>query len=196
MTESGLSRAVVGRSVDLRITMQRYDFSPFSILIVDDNQLIRHLVAHLCRGFGFTRVREVADGSRALSVMRETEIDIVISDWMMEPMSGYDFTHFVRTSEESPNPFVPIIMLTGHTEVGRIEMARDVGVTEFLAKPVSPRTLLDRLIHVIEHPRTFVRSPGYTGPDRRRAQDPNYAGPERRRAAQPESDVNGATTTV
>jgi DNA-binding response OmpR family regulator len=60
--------------------------------------------------------------------------------------------------------------------------ARDAGVNEFVAKPVTARTLLDRIVATIYRPRAFVRTKDYFGPDRRRRADPDYAGPLRRAA--------------
>lgn len=166
--------------------MQRdktYNFTQMHVLLVDDNRFIRSTVRTLCRSFGFAQVHETDDGSEALSIMRKTHVDIVLCDWMMEPLDGFDFTRLLRTAQDSPNPFVPVIMLTGHTEYSKVTSARDVGVTEFLAKPISSATLLSRLIHVCEHPRPFVRCPGFFGPDRRRKVDEHYGGPERRTGA-------------
>ena len=75
-------------------------------------------------------------------------------------------------------------MVTGHTERARVEAARDAGVTEFLAKPITTQNLLTRLIEVVERPRPFIRCEGYFGPDRRRHKTEDYAGsvaPARRR---------------
>jgi DNA-binding response OmpR family regulator len=71
-------------------------------------------------------------------------------------------------------------MLTGHTSVERVRLARDAGVNEFLAKPVSVKAMLTRLTAVIEHPRPFVRTKVYFGPCRRRRGADEYRGPERR----------------
>jgi DNA-binding response OmpR family regulator len=86
----------------------------------------------------------------------------------------------VRTSEKSSNHFVPIIMITGHTEKENILAARDAGVTEFLAKPITAQSLFNRIAEIVERPRAFVRAEGYFGPDRRRRTLENYAGPWRR----------------
>lgn len=157
-----------------------YNFSRMSVLLVDDNRFIRSTVRTICRSFGFADVLESDDGSEALQMMRQGQVDIVVCDWMMEPLDGFDFTRLLRTAQDSPNPFVPVIMLTGHTEYSKVTSARDVGVTEFLAKPISSATLLSRFIHVCENPRPFVRCPGFFGPDRRRKVDEAYKGPERR----------------
>jgi DNA-binding response OmpR family regulator len=98
----------------------------------------------------------------------------------MKPMDGLEFTREIRLSKRSINPFMPIIMITGHTEKHRVEAARDAGVTEFLAKPITPHSLYSRLAEIVERPRAFVRSESYFGPDRRRKALEHYAGPWRR----------------
>src|SRR3546814_1089406 len=96
-----------------------------------------------------------------------------ISDWSSDVCSSdLDFTRLVRRGEDSPHPYVPIVMLTAHTERHRVLTARDAGVSEFLRKPVTPKDLYLRLVSVIETPRPFVRSPNYVGPCRRRRDDP------------------------
>jgi len=95
-------------------------------------------------------------------------------------MTGLEFVKKIRTDPNSPNPFVPVIMLTGHTHIDHVRMARDAGANEFLAKPVSVKAVLSRLMAVIEHPRPFVRSKSYFGPCRRRRAMDDYRGPERR----------------
>src|SRR5690606_23036594 len=107
---------------------------------------------------------------------------IVIADWMMKPMNGIAFTERVRTDKKSPNPYVPIILMTGFSERRRVIEARDAGVTEFLVKPFTARDLYKRIVQVIERPRQFVRAENFFGPDRRRKRDRNdkYYGPFRR----------------
>jgi DNA-binding response OmpR family regulator len=72
-------------------------------------------------------------------------------------------------------------MLTGHSEKRRVTVARDAGVTEFLAKPISAKALYQRILNVVVNPRPFVKTKSYFGPDRRRNVNPNYIGPERRK---------------
>jgi DNA-binding response OmpR family regulator len=71
-------------------------------------------------------------------------------------------------------------MLTGHTSLDHVRQARDAGVNEFIAKPVSVKTMMSRLVAVIEHPRPYVRTTGYFGPCRRRSSVAEYQGSERR----------------
>jgi CheY-like chemotaxis protein len=160
--------------------MSGYRFDRLRILVVDDNVHMRKLVVTILQAFGAAQIYECADGQSAWSIARETNPDVVFVDWMMDGMSGIELARMMRTSPASPNPFVPIVMLTGYTKLDHVIQARDAGVNEFLAKPVSVKAILSRLISVIEHPRPYVRTKGYFGPCRRRHARDEYSGPERR----------------
>ena len=155
-------------------------FEALKVLIVEDNQHMRLLLRTLLNSIGIREVHEVGNGRAALETLREKRCDLVLSDLAMKPMDGLAFTREVRLSDRSVNPFVPIIMITGHTEKHRVEAARDAGVTEFLAKPITPHSLFSRIAEIVERPRAFVRCDSYFGPDRRRKAAENYAGPWRR----------------
>ena len=162
--------------------MSGYRFDRLKVLVVDDNQHMRKLVVAILQAFGVLQIVEAGDGTRAWTMLRETNPDVVILDWMMEELSGIDLVKMVRTSPQTPNPFVPIIMLTGYTQLDHVRQARDAGVNEFIAKPVSVKTMMSRLSAVIEHPRPFVRTNGYFGPCRRRRVE-EHTGEERRAGA-------------
>ena len=155
-------------------------FEALKVLIVEDNQHMRVLLRSLLNSAGIREVHESGNGAAALEVLREKKCDLVLSDLAMKPMDGLQFTREVRMSERSINPFMPIIMITGHTEKHRVEAARDAGVTEFLAKPITPQSLFSRIAEIVERPRAFVRCENYFGPDRRRQALEHYAGPWRR----------------
>jgi two-component system chemotaxis response regulator CheY len=167
--------------------------SAMRILLVDDNQHMRSIVAAVLAGVGVQQVRECWDGAEALDALRQWPADVAIVDFQMTPIDGVEFTRLVRNASDSPNPFLPIIMLTGHAERARVEEARDAGVTEFVVKPVTARAVLDRLNAVILRPRPFVRTADYFGPDRRRRQDPDHAGPWRRKNDGEKGLANGAS---
>lgn len=160
--------------------MSGYRFDRLRVVLVDDNPHMRKLVETILRAFGVTQIYEADNAKRAWAMMREYSPDVVLLDWMMEGMSGVDLSKMIRTNAGSPNPFVPIIMLTGHTSAEHVRQARDAGINEFLAKPVSVNAILTRLLAVIEHPRPFVRTKSYFGPCRRRREGNEYRGPERR----------------
>ena len=150
------------------------------ILLVDDNHHMRVLLTEILRAIGVKHVYEANDGAEALQVMRSNPIDIIMSDLAMQPLDGIDFVRLLRNSPDSPNPMAPVIMITGHSTHRRVQEARDVGVNEFLSKPVTARGVLERIAQVVDNPRAFVRTAAYFGPDRRRRADPNYTGPRRR----------------
>ncbi len=162
--------------------MSGYRFDRLKILVVDDNAHMRKLVVTILQAFGVSQIYEADSGERAWAVLREVNPDVCVLDWMMEGMSGLELVQMLRANPQTPNPFVPVIMLTGHTHIDQVRQARDAGVNEFIAKPVSVKTMMQRLMAVIEHPRPFVRTKGYFGPCRRRRGADEYRGPERRTA--------------
>lgn len=161
--------------------MTDYNLERLNFLVVDDNKHMRALVKTILNALGVRNCAEAIDGADAFKELRHFPADLIICDWNMDPLDGLDFTRLVRTGKDSPNPFVPIIMLTGHTEMSRVIEARDAGVHEFLAKPISAKKLYSRIKVIIERPRPFVRTHSYFGPDRRRKRTTPYKGPERRK---------------
>jgi two-component system, chemotaxis family, chemotaxis protein CheY len=157
------------------------DLSNVSVLVIDDHEFIRSAVTKMLRAFGIRELVDMGDAAEALQLMDGGIVNLVVCDYLMSPMSGIDFTRAVRAASDSQNQEVPIILLTGHTRVEVLATARDAGVTDILAKPVSPKTLLNRIVHVFDNPREFIRSPTYAGPDRRRRSIP-WPGVERRGA--------------
>lgn len=156
-----------------------YRFDRLKILVVDDNRHMRMLVSAVLEAFGVKTIYEASSGEDAWKILNVNPCDLVIVDWVMSGMSGIELTERIRNAADSPNPFLPIVMLTGHTSLERVNLARDAGVNEFLAKPVSAKAILNRLVSIIEHPRPYVRTKSYFGPCRRRREGA-YHGPERR----------------
>jgi len=163
----------------------RYEL--LQILLVDDNHHMRVLLTEILRAIGCRQIFEATDGAEGLQMLRSRPIDIIITDLSMQPLDGIDFVRLLRNSSDSPNPMVPVIMITGHATMRRVAEARDAGVNEFLAKPLTARGVIERLNQVIEHNRGFVRTDTYFGPDRRRRADPRFRGPYRR-ARDPKDD--------
>jgi two-component system, chemotaxis family, chemotaxis protein CheY len=154
--------------------------SKLRFLVVDDNPHAINLTKTMLRGFNVVHVEEARTLAEARARLGATNVDIVILDYLMGREEGVSLARWIRNDPESPSPYIPIVMLTGHADRQRVMAARDAGVNEFCVKPVTPADLLKRIMAVIEHPRQFIRSPGYFGPDRRRMDDPRYTGPERR----------------
>lgn len=149
-------------------------------LIVDDNNHMTRLLHALLVAYGLRDVHEASDGQSGIKVLNAVKPDFVLCDYDMKPMNGIGFVKLVRRNCPPPMAWIPIIMITAHTELRRIETARDAGITEALLKPITPRNLYDRIVQIIERPRRFVKTPEFAGPDRRRRRAISYGGPKRR----------------
>jgi CheY-like chemotaxis protein len=156
------------------------------VLLADDNQHMRDIVSAILQSAGIRQIVEVSDGAMALDALRDHPVDLAIVDFNMFPLNGVEFTRLVRNSSESPNPYLPIIMMTGHSERALVTEARDAGVTEFVVKPVNAKAIFGRLQALIMRPRPFVQTDHYFGPDRRRSNAAGYPGPWRRSTDQRE----------
>lgn len=166
--------------------MIQIDFNRLRFLVIDDNFHMRRILRTLLHGFGAREVYEAEDGAAGLEGFMHYLPDIVITDWAMPIFDGLELTQMIRQPGANPNPYVAIIMLTGHAEKRRVELARDAGVTEFLAKPISAKGLYQRVANIVANPRPFIKTATYFGPDRRRNVNPNYIGAERRKRGKAE----------
>lgn len=165
-----------------------YNLDNVRILVVDDMKPMLDLTKTILTIFGFQHVYTADNGEKAFELVCSKEPDLVITDWIMEPMDGLELTKKIRNDERSPDPFVPIIMMTGFSSKLRVESARDAGITEFLVKPYTSDDLYRRVHQIIEKPRQFVEAGEFFGPDRRRKMDTNYDGPSKRASDKDKED--------
>ncbi len=149
-------------------------------MVLDDNHHMINLVKTILHGFGIKDVLEAHDAVEAFEILRNSPVDFIIVDYAMAPLNGIEFVNLVRTADDSPAPFVPIIMLTAYSERSKVEAARDAGVNEFCAKPVTATEIYRKVAAIINRPRSFVRARNYFGPDRRRHLDEEAPLKERR----------------
>lgn len=156
------------------------DLSGISILVVDDNKQMRALIVRILEALHVGMVQEAEDSNQALKRMRQAIPDILLLDHQMDGMPGNELIHYIRNDEKSPHPYLPIIMVSGFGDHESVTKARDAGVTEYLAKPLSVAVLGQRLTAVIENARPFVRTSDFFGPDRRRRKVPPEGSPRRR----------------
>jgi two-component system, chemotaxis family, chemotaxis protein CheY len=160
-------------------------YGALSALVVEDNEHMRLLLKSILRALGVGTVDAVPSAKEAIEFLRTCLPDVLLVDWMMEEMTGIELARHIRNSPDSLNPYIPIIMVTGHGDKETVVAARDAGVNEFLVKPVSARALAERLTSIVDHPRPFVRTKSYFGPDRRRQKLPR----KRRERRQGDIDV-------
>ncbi len=150
----------------------------------------------LLHGYGIREVIEAEDGASGLEMFQSTVPDFVVVDWAMPIFNGLELTRMLRNVDSSINPYVPIIMITGHSDKKKVMEARDAGVTEFICKPLSAKALYQRIVMSVVSPRPFVRTKTFFGPDRRRFVSPAYKGEERRANVDDDFDVSGDSNTV
>ena len=124
--------------------MVSYDFSRLGVFLIEDNGFIRQTLEDLLHYFKFGRVGTAKNGEEAIEYMKRlsgtganTPPDIIISDLVMAPINGLLFLRWIRTAKESLNRMAPFIMLSGAADTAYVNSARDLGCTEFLAKPFS-----------------------------------------------------------
>ena len=156
-TDTGFPMPMDNKALEAR-------FAACKVLVVDDEHYMRKVVRSLLMSVGVRTIYEAADGPAGLEMIRNVTPDVVILDWEMPGLDGAGFVRMVRSPATFPLPDVPIVMLTGHGERSRVIEAVEIGVNEFLLKPVSSKALRDRLVAVLAKPRPLVRSGDYYGP--------------------------------
>lgn len=162
--------------------MQSYDLSNVSVLIVEKHSHMRTILRQVLRQLGVKNAFDAADPGIGFRRYKDCYPDIIILDWGPD-FDGLGLVAKIRAGTDAANPWVPVIICTANTEKRHIVEARDAGATEYLLKPVSAKSIYDRIVSVIEDARPFVRTKAFTGPDRRRSAMP-YGGAERRKENQ------------
>jgi two-component system chemotaxis response regulator CheY len=113
------------------------------VLVVDDYSTMIRIIRNLLRQLGFENVDDASDGSAALAKMRNRRYGLVISDWNMEPMTGYELLKQVRaTPEFSKTPF---IMVTAEAKTENVIAAKKAGVNNYIVKPFNAQTLKTKI---------------------------------------------------
>src|ERR1700730_3635793 len=161
---------------NVSLLMQR-----IKVLVVEDEPYTRKVIRTLLSSIGVKHVHEAIDGAEGLNAVRAVAPDIVLLDWDMPNVDGAEFMRTVRSPATFPHPDVPVIMLTAHGEKSRVVQAVQLGVHEYLVKPVSSQALLARIVVVLAKPRPIVQVGTYYGPEPRKISSykPNDASLER-----------------
>ena len=118
------------------------------ILVIDDFKTMRRIVTNLLAQLGFKNIDEAIDGESALEKIAETQYNLIISDWNMEPMSGFELLQKIRAADE-PLKTVPFIMVTAESKPENIIKAKQAGVNNYIVKPFNAETLKTKMSAVI-----------------------------------------------
>ena len=135
----------------------RKQLDVLKVLIVDDEHTMRRVTRSLLQAIGVKNIHDACDGRAGLEAVCSWGPDVVVLDWKMPNLCGLEFVRRVRSPNEFPYPDVPIIMLTAFGERSRVMEAVDLGVNEFLLKPVSSKALQARLISILTKPRRMMK---------------------------------------
>ena len=118
-----------------------------SILIVDDYKTMLRIIRNLLKQLGFNNVDEASDGAEALNKLRSKTYDLIISDWNMEPMTGYELLKEVRSDDILKK--TPFIMVTAESKTDNVIAAKKAGVNNYIVKPFNAATLKQKLSSVL-----------------------------------------------
>ena len=113
------------------------------ILVVDDYNTMIRIIRNLLKQLGFEDVDDACDGSAALNKMREKKYALVISDWNMEPMTGYELLKEVRADPSLAK--TPFIMVTAESKTENVIAAKKAGVSNYIVKPFNAQTLKTKI---------------------------------------------------
>jgi len=117
------------------------------VLVVDDYKTMIRIIRNLLKQLGFTNVDDAADCTEALAKMKGKKYGLVISDWNMEPMTGYELLKEVRSDDQlKPTPF---IMITAESKTENVIAAKKAGVNNYIVKPFNAATLKTKISAVL-----------------------------------------------
>ena len=113
------------------------------VLIVDDYKTMIRIIRNLLKQLGFANVDEAGDGTAALNMMRQKDYGLVISDWNMEPMTGYELLREVRADDRLSR--IPFVLVTAESKTENVIAAKKAGVNNYIVKPFNAATLKSKI---------------------------------------------------
>ncbi len=117
------------------------------ILIVDDYKTMLRIIRNLLTEIGFSNIAEATDGQAAFEKLKKDRFDLIISDWNMEPMTGYELLRAVRSDADLRK--TPFIMVTAEAKTENVVAAKKAGVSNYIIKPFNAATLKQKMKRVI-----------------------------------------------
>ena len=148
-------------------TSTRLNLESASGLIVDDNSQALDLLASVLTGFGMKRLIRASNAEEAMSVIKGRQIDLIMTDGHMPSVDGYELVRWLRQESGEATRTIPAIVITAHTRKSHVAKARDCGANFIIAKPITPKIILERILWVAQAKRMFLETDTFVGPDRR-----------------------------
>jgi len=172
------------------------DLTDFTVLIVDDYPFVANVLTSALNEMGVGRILTADNGERAIDHLQTynsfengSSIDVVLMDWLMPTMSGKELLDWIRKNKKETIHFLPVIVCSAYTSGALVRESRDMGANEVIVKPFSASEIARRIQYVINHPRPFVKSKTFFGPDRRR-QNKHFDHEDRRKAKPQDMKAN------
>lgn len=113
------------------------------VLVVDDYRTMIRIIRNLLKQLGFSDIDDAADGTQALDMLRQKKYGLIISDWNMEPMTGYELLREIRTDDHLSR--MPFIMVTAESKTENVIAAKKAGVNNYIVKPFNAATLKSKI---------------------------------------------------
>jgi CheY-like chemotaxis protein len=149
------------------ISGDRINLDRLSFLLIDDNMQALDILGQVVSGFGVRGMHKCQTVREAKEIAARQEIDFVITDVRMPGEDGFAFMKWLRLVATEPNRHAPAVMVTGDTSSAVVRQARDCGAHFIIAKPITPKVLLQRIFWIARENRLFIDCESYKGPDRR-----------------------------
>lgn len=143
------------------------NFQWVNALLVDPDSHSAELLSRILTGFGVKNNFEAETVESALEMLVSESPDLVFCESRIGEATCADLVRRIRQMNDKMLRVVPVIVFSGYTERGMVEVARDSGVNLVLKKPIEPSALYDRLAWIAKGSRAFVEAATYIGPDRR-----------------------------
>lgn len=164
-----------------------YDLKGVRVLVVEDFPFMAQIMSAMLREFNVGFVLSVCDLDDAKRIIEEHNgpdepvetIDMILTDLFPPRNQGLDLLTWIRGHKSEAVQYLPILLCSALTTQEVVESGRDYGANEIMVKPVSAEKLAQRILYIIDHPRPFIKTPEFFGPDRRRKKI-RYDGKERR----------------
>lgn len=169
------------------MALPRLNLRGVTALLADRDHYTRDLIAHMLRGFGMESPVFADSGASAMAQMKHCCYDLCIVEAMLPDMSGAELVRWIRQMNKAPMRFMPVLVLTGYTQLRMIAETRDAGANIIAKKPISPKVLFERIAWMARVARPFIETDSYVGPDRRFRDIPPPEGNYKR-----ETDIGGA----
>jgi CheY-like chemotaxis protein len=135
-------------------------------LVIDSDAFTRSLVTQMLRGFGLDAISTCETGTQGIAHLQNNYADLCIVEGVLPDMPSTEFISWLRRQDKAMR-FIPVMVLTGYTQMGIVAAARDGGANSVVKKPVSPQALFDRINWMAKVSRPFIETGTFIGPDRR-----------------------------